>query len=610
MRARRVSALMALLATAIVGAGVANHLAGGPLGVALVFLAIALPSAFFTTYLATLRRIRNYAVWSEGSVPVRWLSGPWLFIGTGAFVAIVGAAMLALRVTRFESLDWLLLAATAILFPVVWRATRRQLHGQYQPVYGIGRPLWSASLITAMAMVLADIGLRVAAGDIPDHATLRSAFDASMRDGVVLGTSSLAIFINAVGGFWAGFERFFLASLAAHGLAGIAALALVALGKGALYLFIALTIAAFLVPRAEYARILAPPVASEAPPAIAPGLVARATSVVMIMLVFVYLPGVQLAETALRMYPAINEAPERARVSVERIGDVLVREGTIRELELARADVTEQRALALARVTTALDAGFDQMRGNVDLYLDWYYSLPAEYARLASLLMGNAEALIAGKLEETLGAGDPFAAAGAALAEALAADAALQAAYRDRTNAIIAANRIEPGAEVDVETIGFAGLDALALPEPVAFTSIGQRMGIGAASGGIAGIASALIARRAVASLAARGSFRIAAKALQVASGRAIGGLGGAAAGAAVGGAAGSVVPGFGTAIGALAGGIVGGFGVGLGADYLVLKLEESLSRETNRAGIIAAIDAKEAELRRGLALSPRAPLL
>jgi hypothetical protein len=608
MRAWRVSALMALLATAIVGAGVANHLAGGPLGVALVFLAVALPSALFTTYLATLRRIRNYAVWSEGSVPIRWLSGPWLCIGTGAFVAIVAAAMLALRVTRFERLDWILLATTAILFPVVWRATRRQLHGQYQPVYGIGRPLWSASLITAMAMVFVDIGLRLAAGDIPDHATLRSAFDASMRDGVVLGTSSLAIFINAVGGFWAGFESFFLASLAAHGVAGIAALALVALGKAALYLFIALTIAAFLVPGAEYARILAPPVATDAPPAIAPGLVARATSVVMIMLVFVYLPGVQLAETALRMYPAINEAPERARVSVERIGDVLVREGTIREFELARADVTEQRAFALARVTTALDAGFDQMRGNVDLYLDWYYSLPAEYARLASLLMGNAEALIAGRLEETLGAGDPFAAAGAALAEALAADATLQAAYRDRTNAIIAANRIEPGAEVDVETIGFAGLDALALPEPVAFTSIGQRMGIGAASGGIAGIASALIARRAVASLAARGSFRIAAKALQVASGRAIGGLGGAAAGAAVGGAAGSVVPGFGTAIGALAGGIVGGFGVGLGADYLVLKLEEALSRETNRAGIIAAIDAKEAELRQGLALPPRAP--
>jgi hypothetical protein len=605
----RVATLAVLFAMAVAGAGFANHHAGGPLGVALLFLAIAAPSALLATYLATLRRIRNYAVWSEGSLPVRWLSGPWLCIGAGAFMAIAGAVMLALRVGRFERLDWILLAATAILFPIVWGATRRRLHGQYQPVYRIGRPLWSASLITAGAMVLVDIGLRLAAGDLPDHASLRAAFEAHMGDNALLGTSSVAIFINGIGGFWAGFESFFLASIASEGIVGIAALALVALGKGALYLFVALTIAAFLVPRREYARILAPPVVSDLPPAVAPGRMGRVVSGLMILLVFAYLPGVLLAETGLRIYPAISEAPERARISVERIGDVLVREGTLRELELVRADATEQRQFALVEVTAALDAGFERMRGNADLYLDWYYSLPAEYARLASLLMGNAEELIARKLQESLGAGDPFAAAGAALAEALASDAALQAAYRERASAIIAANRIEPGADVDVETVGFAGLDTLALPDPVAFTSIGQRLGIGAAGGGMAGIASALIARRAVASLVARGSLRIAAKALQVAGGRAIGGFGGAAAGAAAGGVAGSVVPGLGTAIGALAGGIVGGLGVGLGVDYAVLKLEEALSRETNRAGIIAAIDAKEAELRRDLGRVAGAPL-
>jgi hypothetical protein len=48
---------------------------------------------------------------------------------------------------------------------------------------------------------------------------------------------------------------------------------------------------------------------------------------------------------------------------------------------------------------------------------------------------------------------------------------------------------------------------------------------------------------------------------------------------------------------------------VGLGVDYAVLKLEEALSRETNRAGIIAAIDAKEAELRRDLGRVAGAPL-
>jgi hypothetical protein len=323
-----------------------------------------------------------------------------------------------------------------------------------------------------------------------------------------------------------------------------------------------------------------------------------------VLLALVYLPAVYVAETTLRANPAMLAAPERVKITVERIGDVLVREGTIRELQRAQIDVAEHREAALAGLTVALDAGFDQMRGNVDLYLDWYYSLPSEYARLAALLTGGGEELLARKLEEALAAGDPFADATALLTEALAVDAALTASYRETASAIIAANRVEPGSNTDVETAArFEITDILHLPTPVAFTSTGQRLGIGAASGGIAGIATAIVARRAVASLSAKGSVRVAARALQAVAGRTIGGVGGAAAGAAAGGTLGSVVPGFGTALGAIAGGIAGCIGVGLGTDYLLLKLEETLSRETNRNEILAAIDENEARTRRSLDL-------
>jgi hypothetical protein len=595
---------LALAAAGILCAGAiaASAFTGGPLAPALLMLALAIPSALFATYLATLRRIRDYTVWSEGAVAVRWLSGPWLCVGAGVIVALAGALMLGLRLFRFEPLDWLLLAFTAPVFWGVWRLTRGRLRREFQPVFRIGRPLWTAALVTALAMALADVGLRLAIGTV----ALQPLEHAAHLEG-----SLLMSLLARVGGLWAEMEGQAIATLVAQGGAGeFLALAFVMLGKSVFYLFAALSLAAFLVPVAEYARILAPPLAAERPPVVPTGRAARASVALMIAFGLVYLPAVQVAEMALRANPSILAAPERARITVEQIGDVLVREGTIRELQRAQVDVAAHRETALAGLSGALDAGFDRMRGNVDLYLDWYYSLPSEYVRLAAMLTGSAEELLARRIAEALETGDPFAEATTLLSEALAVDAALMVSYRETASAIIAENRVEPGADVDVETVAhFTIADALHLPTPTAFTTTSQRLGIGAASGGIAGIATAIVVRRAVASLSAKGSLRVAAKALQVVGSRTLGGFGGAAAGAAAGGTLGSVVPGFGTALGAIAGGIAGGIGVGLGTDYLLLKLEETLSRETNRNAILAAIDENEVRARQSLGLPSRTSL-
>jgi hypothetical protein len=56
-----------------------------------------------------------------------------------------------------------------------------------------------------------------------------------------------------------------------------------------------------------------------------------------------------------------------------------------------------------------------------------------------------------------------------------------------------------------------------------------------------------------------------------------------------------------GTAIGAVVGGVVTGLAVSTGADALVLKLEEHLNRDELKAAIIAAIEARRAELHAAL---------
>jgi phage tail tape-measure protein len=88
----------------------------------------------------------------------------------------------------------------------------------------------------------------------------------------------------------------------------------------------------------------------------------------------------------------------------------------------------------------------------------------------------------------------------------------------------------------------------------------------------------------------------------KLALGKAAGWLGGAAAGAGGGALVGSVVPGLGTTVGAAVGGVVGGLGTWIATDYVLLGLEEALSRERFEAEILTAIDEAEAEFLASLA--------
>jgi hypothetical protein len=56
-----------------------------------------------------------------------------------------------------------------------------------------------------------------------------------------------------------------------------------------------------------------------------------------------------------------------------------------------------------------------------------------------------------------------------------------------------------------------------------------------------------------------------------------------------------------GTAAGAVIGGAIAGIAASVGTDYLMLKLEERISRETQKAEILAAIEERRVELHKAL---------
>ena len=291
-----------------------------------------------------------------------------------------------------------------------------------------------------------------------------------------------------------------------------------------------------------------------------------------------------------------------------------------------------------------VNASFDARVANVDSYLDWYYSLGADYERLGNLITGTIESFVADQLTESLEAGVDDSEFVSTLQSYVDQAAAINAAYEEglanseligipewlltSTEAITAdflSGPIEPtqrlldagerfGISATVGGVGgvaagVATSKAVGGAAEKAATSAGEKAATSAASSaGEKAVASAAgdAAEKAAGKQAAKAAEKavtknIGSKIVEKAAGKAffkaivsrIGSmLGSRGVGAAVGGAAGTLVgPGVGTAVG-----IAAGAAIGVGVDYGLLMLDEAQNRESYKAEIIEAIEEERAE--------------
>lgn len=598
LRLRVRNAVIPLLAMLAVGAVfvLQAHLSG-PWSTALLLLVLMIPIWAFGTYRATLGRITKLVAYSERSVFRRVFSGPLLSLLVNGVFALLLAINIPVQLIGFGRTDWFLLGFALTCFLGVWWLAVWPLAGEWRQYCRLGRSLSMAAWIAAALLVAFEVVLVMATSGVPRYPSLRDAIEAGRQGASLLGDSSIAAALSVLGGMTNGVQAYALGILAEGGWgagSNLAAAAVSALLAFAFYLAVCLYMASFLVPVREYRRCLGPLIDSDDPPPVSKRTW-FAASVIFVLIVLFILPYlVLLTETKLRQYPGVQQQLERAQTRIERIDDTFVREGTIAEITQVRLD-TLSLADPTAMLEDALDAGFDGMITNVDGYLDWYYSLPAEWGRIGRMLVGDLEAHMAAKLAETLSAGNPFGALDAALAKANNLNAQAHAEMMREVETIIARNRVEPGA-MRVVVVGSAERDSLTqLFSPQGTVALNQRVGAGTA----AAVISGAIAAKVVGKVLAKGTIKMGATALvKVLGGKAVGGVAGAATGALAGGALGSVIPIIGTVVGAVIGGAVTGLAIGVGVDALVLQLEEQLSRESMRADLVAAIDAEREDMR------------
>ncbi|BDB69461.1 hypothetical protein [Comamonas thiooxydans] len=279
---------------------------------------------------------------------------------------------------------------------------------------------------------------------------------------------------------------------------------------------------------------------------------------------------------------ALKRLPE-----CERIGQQLYSLGTL--------DATRQQVLQLlgrAQAGQALCQSIPQMNRQLDAaverYLDWYFSLGAEWGRILSLLTGDVSQFLQNKLSETLGATQGLEGWVRTLQKQALTSGAALAEGQQRIEETLARHHLALSPEQCLVRTEVASLPALEL-----LGDARQRLTASALVGTGGGAFAAAVAGKAMAKASMKAASKVLAKA---AAKQGLGKAGAAVAGAAVG----SVVPGVGTAVGAVAGAVAGVL-LGVGIDWAALYAEELLTRDAMRADLRAALGEQMQSLSRAM---------
>ena len=244
-------------------------------------------------------------------------------------------------------------------------------------------------------------------------------------------------------------------------------------------------------------------------------------------------------------------------------------EGLIEEARQASAHLAEERAEVL---TPLVNEAYDRRLENVDDYLDWFYSLPADYERLVQYFTGTVESGMRDQLAQRISNGVDESRFAEQFEQFLTRSEALKARLLAELEQY-EVDYVPRWLVVPVETFESNFLDKPLKPTQE-FLDASERMGLSVSVGAIAGA----IATRAAEKAVAKPFFKKAvAELLEKLAVRGFLAEGGTA-----------IAPGVGTAI---------GLGVGFIADFLFLKADEAMNRESYRNEITDAIEESRQEM-------------
>ena len=311
------------------------------------------------------------------------------------------------------------------------------------------------------------------------------------------------------------------------------------------------------------------------------------SSITTLFLMFISTPTFANPDSITRNQPTSIEARGKttsAYARVEKIGNELFKLGTTQKIQLASLDLMHKQDIINVLLIMQAEQNFSLVERNVDNYLDWYYSLSGEYMRIYKMVTGEKlDDYMREKLIEHLQEKNPFLGFERALQEAESKNVLLIREHKTAVQRILDTNRVHLDASA-VVVIQHRSMEKIINPSMhFDFEALRKRLLKSGTKGTIASSMSSAITSKVMERVDSQNILKLAAKTLaKFATSKATGSLGGASAGAAIG----SAVPGVGTAIGAVIGVVIGGIVIDKG----ILTLDELMSREPFKDGIMGAI--------------------
>jgi hypothetical protein len=265
----------------------------------------------------------------------------------------------------------------------------------------------------------------------------------------------------------------------------------------------------------------------------------------------------------------------------EKIDGVAYQVNTLKAVESLIAAVSPKLAassLKSCQELTVLDAN---IASGIDDYLNWYFSLGADYTRLAMILAGDVDIYLSAKFNEIalkkLHQDDVFIRLQAEhegqLSDLYQTNGAVQKLLNENRLTLV---------DRSCKVVGEKSMQGMSTH----LDSAKARLSTSAAAGMIGGVFASKLTTKVM----AKSTFKLSGKVLLKAiAKKSAGKAGGALAGAAAGAAIGSVFPIVGTAIGAAVG-AVSGVVVGIAIDMAALAIDEGLTREAMRKDLVDSV--------------------
>lgn len=557
-----------------------------PLAIALVWAVLSAVSAVGLTYHRVVRKTLKQHEYAEKGLLSRLNNGRALCLIVSFAASAWCMAGLILEAPAWDAAEWVLVVAAIPLYLGVSLLLQNALRREYKPVYRASKATLLSCAIVAVLLAAAYAGI----GQLQPAQTFTSASEAflSVDQPFESSPSALATEAGTIYALVHGFAAYGTSRAAEASPIGYILCRAVLVFSA--FCGVASLLGLCSLSGSELKRVFLPLDAGTSPDAAHAKVVKR--NVVVAIVLPIALAGLYLVADSMVAKASLTQEYTAAQRFVRDQVDlaVYVLDGTYYEyqsvqeaLDQAKLDSAALAQEARDTLVPLINASYDARIANVDAYLDWYYSLPADYERLLSLITGSVEEFVQDQFVAQIEAG----------VDDTAFEVQLQA-YWDRAEAL-KDNLMEQIADCEIAGIPEwlpvvkDEVTTALLLEPLEpseqFASTGERLLTSAGAGTAVGVGTGIAAKKLVSKAAEKPFFKMIVSEITKR-------LGSRAVGSAVGGVVGTLGGPAGVAVGVLAGGAAG-----VGVDYGLLKLDEFWNRETYRDEVVQTIEDARAEM-------------